>query len=245
MPEWGLADPRPPSVGRSEAVPPSDARRRTRALEALFADPGVDVFDLRVGQGKDGSLGVRSVTGAEDLFRARRLVGALAQAEPPARAALPAFCREPRDEGEAGRCVRTAIAAEPGAFVDRLRVRFEARTGALTLEGRAYHIEAARLAGLAARRVGGVLVLVNRLDAAPAVPREDARMEEELRGRIGLRQDLEGADIRVTIRDGIVTLAGFVADESTRDRVRSLAEQVRGVRGVEDRLERGPSSGSR
>ncbi len=237
LPEWGPADPRPPGVDRTETLPPSHAGKRARVLETLFADPGVDVYDLRIGQGPDGSLRVRSVSGG-DLIRASRLVGEKARQESAPGTALPLFCRKAESSsvraGDIDRCVRLALAAEPGAFVDRVRTRYDGGTGTLVLEGRAYHLEARKVAERAVRRVGWIRAVDNRLDASPAVPREDSRMEEELRGRIEGRQDLETAVIQVRVRDGVVVLAGVVPDQERRALVYSLAAQIRGVREVRE-----------
>lgn len=51
-----------------------------------------------------------------------------------------------------------------------------------------------------------------------------------------LQQDERFADIRVTCKDGVVSLDGVVTDESDHDRAKSLAGRISGVKDVHSRL---------
>ena len=64
----------------------------------------------------------------------------------------------------------------------------------------------------------------------------------ELNWEPGLRED----DIAVAVRDGVVTLAGFVDSWADKYRAERVASQVKGVKGIANDLEvRLPSSSER
>lgn len=233
MPEWGVADPRPPSISQSGKPPPTEAGARAQAIQSLFADPGVDVYDLRL-RYENGGVRLRSLTDS-DLSRARAVVGETELRE--RQAVGPWFCRKPRSAAEVVLCVRSRLAAEPSAFVDRLRIRFEEKSGTLFLEGRAYHLLAKKVSERAAFSVGGVKHVSNRLDAAPSVPRDDRRMREELLQRLAIREDLRSENAyRVEVERGVARLWGMVGNEGAKELLRSLAEQVRGIIEVHDEI---------
>jgi osmotically-inducible protein OsmY len=51
-----------------------------------------------------------------------------------------------------------------------------------------------------------------------------------------LQREERFADIRVTCKDGIVSLDGMVTDESDHDQAKSLARRISGVKDVRSRL---------
>lgn len=68
---------------------------------------------------------------------------------------------------------------------------------------------------------------------------EDAQVrDEEITRDIvwELQRDERFADVRVTCKDGVVSLDGIVTDEDDRDWAKRLAGRISGVRDVQSRL---------
>lgn len=99
-------------------------------------------------------------------------------------------------------------------------------------------------------RDGKLVGIVSRADLLRAVlqalrPAEhgaasDARIEHEIRGRMREEPWADTHWASVQVRDGVVELHGFCRSDAVRRALRVLAEQVAGVRRVEDLMEEMP-----
>jgi osmotically-inducible protein OsmY len=69
--------------------------------------------------------------------------------------------------------------------------------------------------------------------------RSDARIHEDLNDRLYDDPFLNATDIEVTVRDGEVVLSGTVENKQGKRRAEDIAEEVTGVRDVENRLRLG------
>ncbi|WP_437941681.1 BON domain-containing protein [Sorangium sp. So ce341] len=65
--------------------------------------------------------------------------------------------------------------------------------------------------------------------------RSDERIREDLCERI-VEAGLDASDVEVTVEGGEVTLAGTVRSRQDKHCIEDLADDVRGIRGVESRL---------
>ena len=66
-----------------------------------------------------------------------------------------------------------------------------------------------------------------------ATQAEDNRITAEVREKIYADHELSDADIRISTRSGVVSLSGRATSDAMRERARSLALAVDGVRRVE------------
>lgn len=65
---------------------------------------------------------------------------------------------------------------------------------------------------------------------------EDSAITATVKAELAMDDDLRGLNVEVETTDGAVELAGEVPDERTRERILAVAENVRGVQGVTDRM---------
>lgn len=73
-------------------------------------------------------------------------------------------------------------------------------------------------------------------------PREDTRIEAEIKARLVAERDANLTRLGVLSSEGVVYLSGTVASADERARAAALAREVRGVRRVVDTLEVRPAS---
>lgn len=66
--------------------------------------------------------------------------------------------------------------------------------------------------------------------------RSDSRIEEDINDRLTRDPYVDASDIEVSVKDGEVTLAGHVDSRSDKRRAEDLAEDVSGVRNVQNNL---------
>lgn len=92
-------------------------------------------------------------------------------------------------------------------------------------------------------KVVGIVTRANLLRALPGVLRamtpesaDDAAIREQLLAELASQRWAPVASISVTVRDGIVRLSGALSDERQRAALRVAAENIPGVRGIEDDL---------
>lgn len=92
-------------------------------------------------------------------------------------------------------------------------------------------------------KVVGIVTRANLLRALPGVLRamtpesaDDAAIREQLLAELASQRWAPVASISVTVRDGIVRLSGVLTDERQRAALRVAAENIPGVRGIEDDL---------
>jgi osmotically-inducible protein OsmY len=70
-----------------------------------------------------------------------------------------------------------------------------------------------------------------------AIMRSDAEIDRDVKEELKWDPDLDATDIAVTVKDGVVTLAGFVRSYAEKYEAESAAKRVAGVRGVANDLE--------
>jgi osmotically-inducible protein OsmY len=73
--------------------------------------------------------------------------------------------------------------------------------------------------------------------------RSDERLREEVCDRLMAEPEIDPGELTVSVADGEVTLAGFVADREMKRGAEACAESVLGVRHVNSRLRVAPSRG--
>jgi osmotically-inducible protein OsmY len=66
--------------------------------------------------------------------------------------------------------------------------------------------------------------------------RTDERIKEDINDRLTDEWNIDASDIDVTVNSGEVILTGFVRDRFQKRRAEDVAEAVRGVRHVENRI---------
>lgn len=66
--------------------------------------------------------------------------------------------------------------------------------------------------------------------------RADARIEEDVNDRLSDDPALDASDISVTVKDGEITLSGFVANRWDKRRAEDVAENASGVKHVQNNL---------
>jgi CBS domain-containing protein len=78
--------------------------------------------------------------------------------------------------------------------------------------------------------------LVRSAAAVPAAPTDDAGIRERLLGELKKQPWAPVGAIDVAVSDGVVTLSGVITDDRQRLALRVAAENIPGVKKVEDRL---------
>jgi osmotically-inducible protein OsmY len=64
----------------------------------------------------------------------------------------------------------------------------------------------------------------------------DDRISDEVRQRLAIDPDVRGAALKVTVKDGVVTIEGRVHTEKGRKRATELTKKVKGVVNVDNQL---------
>ena len=100
-----------------------------------------------------------------------------------------------------------------------------------------------RLPVLRGRELVGIVTRVNLMRAlvhgaktAPPQSTSDAAIRERLLAHLGEQRWAPAGAIDVTVSDGVVTLSGVLSDERQRQALCVAAENIAGVKKVEDRL---------
>lgn len=155
--------------------------------------------------------------------------------------------------------VQAALEREPRINLHRYPIGIDFCDGILTLDGELEHVAAKKIALALAAGMGGVRGIVDRLRVAPAVPMGDGAIRDHVRNalvqepalqrcaihaRTGgqvttVREpvpDLTGA-IEVEVKDGVVTLNGWVRSLAHKRLAGVLAWWVPGSRDVINGLE--------
>lgn len=129
---------------------------------------------------------------------------------------------------------------------DGLTTDVDTRSGRVTLTGKADSGAAKDLAGRLARNTRGVVSVDNKLVVAGAKPAgkaelaaieakhtvSDSWITTKVKSTFMYSSNVDGNDISVTTKDGVVTLSGTVDSGAERDLAVELAKNVRGVKAV-------------
>lgn len=117
--------------------------------------------------------------------------------------------------------------------------------GVVTLNGMVPSLSHKRLAGVLAWWVPGTRDVQNRLEVVPAEEDNDGEIADAVRLVLEKDRFVEASQVKVSCRNGVVSLEGAVPT----DAVQSMAERdawfVLGVRGVENRLQVLPAVGEK
>ena len=77
-----------------------------------------------------------------------------------------------------------------------------------------------------------VLALALSQTVPAATPVSDDYITDVVRQKLAADQVVKGGAIEVTVKDGVVTLAGKVPEAKLKDRAEKLAHRVKGVKSV-------------
>ncbi len=125
--------------------------------------------------------------------------------------------------------------------VPAMDVNVDTRNGTVTLFGIVPSEEGKRAAEADARKVSGVQQVRNELEVVPKAKQErvearDDDLQKEVAQRLKQRQDLEGANVDVEVKNGVARLTGKVTNEEQRLTAAIAARSTPGVRAIHDEL---------
>lgn len=130
--------------------------------------------------------------------------------------------------------VKDAISEDP-YIVDSSAIEIEVLNGIVTLSGEVKDLASKKYADLEAKKISGVLGVVNMLSVSPGmVP--DADIIQNIKHRINDDAAIKSQNIIVACNDGNVILTGDVSSWSEDKEVGLVASEVRGVRNVQNDL---------
>ena len=145
-----------------------------------------------------------------------------------------------RDDSEIAGDVLRRLSANSVLRVTGIVVR--SRDGAVSLLGEVTDRSRRDEAGAVASEVRGVRSVSNALRIAGRAPRSDVELIRLVAAVLDRDAYLAGFPINVSVRDGRVVLSGTVANAFAKTRAERRADNVVGVRGVENRLHIEPGS---
>lgn len=177
------------------------------------------------------------------VLAAALLLGPLAVSV--AHAAEPA----PREAQQGDAALRSIITSrlQWSSQTYRLPIEVDSRDGVVTLRGRVTSADAKQMAGELAEATAGVHLVNNLISLGvsdPAQEREqvveanaqmqnDAWIEEKVHSSLIYSRNLETQNIEVNAEEGVVRLSGEVASAEQKTLAVQVAQQIRGVRGVD------------
>lgn len=109
--------------------------------------------------------------------------------------------------------------------------------GIVTLTGKVETWSAVRDATIAASEVRGVRLVRNQLEIRSGPDHADVDIRRDIFSALDEDEAFDGLEFEVRVRDGSVTLEGFVRNTFERELARRTVQLVPGVRGVVNRLE--------
>jgi osmotically-inducible protein OsmY len=130
--------------------------------------------------------------------------------------------------------VEDQLLFDPGVLSAKIDVNTVG--GIVTLTGEVNNILAKERATRVAETVRGVRAVVNRIEMSPAALRPDDQIQEDVEEALGADPTTQSYIIKATVEDGEVTLTGSVNSHQQRELAKTVAKGVRGVRGIEDRI---------
>jgi osmotically-inducible protein OsmY len=78
-------------------------------------------------------------------------------------------------------------------------------------------------------------------DAKPSSA--DNKIQDQVRMKLAVDQDVKGGALEVVVKDGVVVLKGRVDNDRAKTRAGKLAKKVKGVKDVDNELIVGPPTG--
>jgi osmotically-inducible protein OsmY len=147
---------------------------------------------------------------------------------------IPAAAADRPTDKEITRWVEEALKMDYRLNNSNLKVTTDA--GIVSLSGEVTTLVAKKYADLEARKISGVLGVVNKINVL-ASHRSDTDIQRDLRRRYMDSLDPELQNIAVQAADGRVTLSGQVDSASQRRRAGLVAAELQGVKAVDNHLE--------
>ena len=133
------------------------------------------------------------------------------------------------------------------SVTEALNIDVDSKDGVVTLKGRAQSPEAKELAGSLASNTDGVVSVNNLISlsaadsiAAKTQPQNlnpveqlsDAWVTSKVKSSLIYSRNLDGLNIKVDTKEGLVTLNGVVANFAEKELAVEIARNIRGVKGV-------------
>ncbi|CAM3301515.1 transporter [Pseudomonas floridensis] len=133
------------------------------------------------------------------------------------------------------------------SVTEALTIDVDSKDGVVTLKGRAQSPEAKELAGSLASNTDGVVSVNNLISlsaadsiAAKTQPQNlnpveqlsDAWVTSKVKSSLIYSRNLDGLNIKVDTKEGLVTLNGVVANFAEKELAVEIARNIRGVKGV-------------
>ena len=133
------------------------------------------------------------------------------------------------------------------SVTEALNIDVDSKDGVVTLKGRAQSPEAKELAGSLASNTDGVVSVNNLISlsaadsiAAKTQPQNlnpveqlsDAWVTSKVKSSLIYSRNLDGLNIKVYTKEGLVTLNGVVANFAEKELAVEIARNIRGVKGV-------------
>ncbi|HEY7302708.1 MAG TPA: BON domain-containing protein [Bryobacteraceae bacterium] len=112
-----------------------------------------------------------------------------------------------------------------------------ANDGVVTLTGFVHTYAEKSEAEKAAKSVYGVKAVANDIEVKPGTSRSDPEIARDIIHAMKINVVVPDADIKVTARDGYITLEGKVEWQYQRSAAESCARNVAGVRGVTNSIQ--------
>lgn len=72
--------------------------------------------------------------------------------------------------------------------------------------------------------------------AALQTATDDDRIYDEVSRRLAMDRDIKGNSFEIDVKEGVVTIKGFVSKEGHRGKAERIAKKVKGVKSVVNRL---------
>lgn len=129
--------------------------------------------------------------------------------------------------------VEDALRDDPRIVSSRIDV--STSDGIVALSGTLKSITAKKYADREAKKVKGVLGVINNLSVEPEY-RYDWDITQDIRHRLVNSEFVRSHDLAVTVHGGVATLAGKVDSWAQREWAEMLAGEVRGVRSIDNDL---------
>ena len=134
--------------------------------------------------------------------------------------------------------VEDELIMDPAVVLNNIDV--SVNEGVVSLTGSVDNILARERAGRVAETVKGVRSVVNRIDVEPVLLRSDTEIERDVQDALLDNAATEAFEVRVSVLDGEVTLRGTVDSWQEKQLAATVAKGVRGVTGLENRIDVAP-----
>ena len=119
--------------------------------------------------------------------------------------------------------------------IEAAMITMHTEKGITTLAGTVNNLAARNFADLEAKKIKGVLGVINQITVTPAY-RSDASIRNAVQRRILNSAVIETKELRVISREGRITLSGTVASYAEKKEAELLASEVMGVKEIKNEI---------